>query len=652
MIARSMARRFVVGTAGHVDHGKTTLVRALTGVDTDRLPEEKRRGITIELGFAAWDLDGLSVSLIDVPGHRRLVHAMIAGASGIELVLLVVAADDGVMPQTREHLAACELLGIRRAVAAVTKVDRVERELAEMAGEEVSELCRGRFRHEVVLCSAKTGEGLDALRAAMRRGLDDLAAPDAGVPARLSVDRVFTIRGAGTVVTGTLVHGALETGQPVRLIQPGGSRETQVRGLHVHDRAVTRAEAPTRLAINLAAVETVDVARGDLLTTDPGVGATRRFDARVQLLRELRATAAIDVYAGTARSPGRLQVLGVVGQDDDRRFYARIRLQTPLPLAGGDRFVVRAGAGRGPAGAVVAGGEVLDAAPGASRNKKRRVPALESLDARDALAAARALVVERAPRALLTREIGARFPIGAGALERAADKLADRGDVVRIKDEGFVERAALGKLALAARAAVARHHETSPFDRGMKLETLRQQLGERVGAGVAAEAIRLAAKKSLEGTPLVVEADIARLESFGDGRAAVPGGPLDRLKAALEEAALKGMAEFAINELVGRPAKETKAILAKLVRDGDVVATGAQWFSKRAVDTLRDGVVSHLEGQPVLTIAAFKELSGLGRKQAIPLLELFDREGTTIRKGDDRVAGPRVPSRMKRRADS
>jgi selenocysteine-specific elongation factor len=176
----------------------------------------------------------------------------------------------------------------------------------------------------------------------------------------------------------------------------------------------------------------------------------------------------------------------------------------------------------------------------------------------------------------------------------------------------------------------------------MKLETLRQQLGERVGLGVASEAIRLAAKKSLEGTPIVVEADVARLETFADGRDAKPGGPLDRLRAALDGAALKGMAEFAIGEIVARPAKETKAMLAKLVRDGEVVATGSQWFSKKAVDGLRAAVVAHLAAEPVLTIAAFKEMSGLGRKQAIPLLELFDREGTTIRKGDDRVAGPGI----------
>ncbi|NUO51840.1 MAG: selenocysteine-specific translation elongation factor, partial [Polyangiaceae bacterium] len=614
-----MARRFVVGTAGHVDHGKTTLVHALTGIDTDRLPEEKRRGITIELGFAGWQLDDkTSISLIDVPGHRRLVHTMIAGATGIELVLLVVAADEGVMPQTREHLAACELLGIRRAVVAVTKIDRVERDLAEMAGEEVSELCAGRFEHEVVLCSAKTGEGLDALRAAIARALAKLEAPDAKAPARLSVDRAFSVKGAGTVVTGTLVRGALATGDVVRLVGPAGARQATVRGLHVHDRSAPGAEAPTRLAVNLASVALEDVARGDLVTSDPGIGTSRRFDAELVLLRDLKSSAAVDVYVGTARAPARLQILGRTGDEERPRVLARLRMDREVAIAGGDRFVVRASTQKASGGSVIGGGVILDAAPGPLRDRKRRRAALEALGARDATAAAKALVFERAPRALLSRDLASRFILDTPALLRAAEKLADRGDIVRIKDEGFVDRGALTRLAQSARAEVARHHAAFPFDPGLRLETLRQKLGERCGAGVAAEAIRLAAKKSLEGTPIIALADVAKLEGFVEGRGAPAGGPIDRARSALEEAALKGMGEFALTEVIGQPPKEARAILAKLVRDGEVVATGGQWFLKRAIDDLRSAVTGHLSREAVLTIAQFKEMSGLGRKQAIP----------------------------------
>ena len=241
-------RRFVLGTAGHVDHGKTALVRALTGVDTDRLPEEKRRGITIELGFAPLSLgEGVEVSVIDVPGHRRLVHTMIAGAIGMEAVLLVVAADEGVMPQTREHVAACELLGIRRAVRAVTKLDKAGEELARLAGDEAAALVAGRFDAEVVLCSSRTGEGIDAVRDALRRMLISLPPRAAAARARLSVDRVFSVRGAGTVVTGTLVEGRLRAGAPLFVVGDAGAIETSARGLHVHDSGVPEADAPTRL---------------------------------------------------------------------------------------------------------------------------------------------------------------------------------------------------------------------------------------------------------------------------------------------------------------------------------------------------------------------------------------------------------------------
>src|SRR5579871_5943885 len=290
-------RRFVVGTAGHVDHGKTTLVGALTGVDTDRLPEEKKRGITIELGFAPWTIDAETrVSIIDVPGHRRLVHTMIAGASGIDLVLLVVAADEGVMPQTREHLAACELLGIKRAVVAITKIDRAERELAELAAEEIKGALEGRFENEVVLVSAKTGEGLDALRATVRKALDKVAPRAESPRAQLSIDRTFSVKGAGSVVTGTLVRGKLAVGDAIHVARPSGAIASSVRGLHVHDASVTLAEAPTRLAVNVAGLGLEELSRGDVVTTDKDVAATSAFDAELELIRPVRSGATVEAY--------------------------------------------------------------------------------------------------------------------------------------------------------------------------------------------------------------------------------------------------------------------------------------------------------------------------------------------------------------------
>ena len=651
-------RRFVLGTAGHVDHGKTTLVRALTGIDTDRLPEEKRRGITIELGFASWALDAETpVSVIDVPGHRRFVHTMIAGATGIEVILLVVAADEGVMPQTREHLAACEVLGIRRAVVAITKVDRVEPELAVLAGEEASATLAGRFEHEVVLVSAKTGQGLDELRLAIKRALDKTPPRAASPRAHLSVDRAFSVKGAGTVVTGTLVRGELKVGDDLFVVRSTGSVASVARGLHVHDAAATRAEAPTRLAINLAGLALDEVSRGDVVTTDRAVAPTQAFDAALELTGKVRSGATVEVYVGTARSPGRLMLMktdaaGTAPSEDGTPAVTtrlgRIKLASPLVVMGGDRFVLRGSSSKGPSGAVLGGGRVLDAHPPRGGRRPKRVAALRELEAGSREGAVRALVVEAAPRPLLRDDLGTRFPIERDALARAAEKIADTGAVVRAKSDGWLDRASVLDLAKRARELVAAYHAEHQHDRGIRIETLRQKLGVRAGPLAADEAIRLAARKSDDDATLVLQGDTARLSSFFDG--AKRDGPPDKTLSALREAALKGMGEHAITELLVLPPKEVRAVLAKLVRDGAAISAGGQWFDKSSVDALREKVVAHLLTKPGITIAEFKDLSGLGRKQAIPLLEVFDREGVTLRKGDDRERGPRVTERLRERA--
>jgi selenocysteine-specific elongation factor len=652
-------RRFVLGTAGHVDHGKTTLVRALTGVDTDRLPEEKKRGITIELGFAPWSLgDGLEVSLIDVPGHRRFVHAMIAGAIGIEVVLLVVAADEGVMPQTREHVAACELLGITRAVVAVTKLDRVGEDLAKLAGEEAMELLHGRFEAEAVACSARTGEGIEAVREAVRRALRGLGPSRPSARARLSVDRVFSVKGAGTVVTGTLVEGKIAVGAPLFLAGGVEARGTAARGLHVHDRAVTIAEAPTRLAVNLAGLALEDVHRGDVLTDDRSARATRVIDVALRGSGAIRRGMAASVHVGTARSPARVAPIGepiepapAPAVATSKKGFAappavepirfvRLRLGEPIVVLGGDRFVLRGSDIDGPSGAVLGGGIVLDADPPLRRPREKRRAALLALSAGDPASVMRALVDEAAPRPLARDALGSRFPVAAEALRKIAESLSHKGEIAAIKGHGWITTARLADLAATARRLVVDHHRKAPLDRGLPLETLRQKLAETSGAEAAEEAIRIAAIRpvGLKIEPIVVEGDVARLASFGG--APVPGAAGDALEAAarlLRDAALRGVSEFAVKEATQAPPREVKAILAKLVRDQLAVHTGELWFWRASFDALKRRVLDHLAGAPRLTIAEFKEMSGLGRKQAIVLLEQLDREGVTRREGDDRL---------------
>jgi selenocysteine-specific elongation factor len=645
-------RRFVLGTAGHVDHGKTTLVRALTGVDTDRLPEEKRRGITIELGFAPWSLgEGVEVSIIDVPGHRRLVHTMIAGAIGMEVVMLVVAADEGVMPQTREHVAACELLGLRRSVVVVTKMDRVGEELARLAGDEAVELLAGRMQAEVVLCSARTGEGLDDVRAAVRRTLLALPPPASAPRARLGVDRVFSVRGAGTVVTGTLVEGRIATGAKLFVVGTGRAGErsaegevltSSARGLHVHDHPATLAEAPTRLALNLAGLPLEAVHRGDLVTDDPSVVPTRRIDVSFRAVAPARHGMNVQVYVGTSRSSAKLDLLGEPLEDG--RHLARLRLSDALAVVGGDRFVLRGSDVDGPAGAVLGGGEVLDARPPRKRPRATRRAVLEAIFvARDVQQAMRALVDEVSPRPFPRDALPSRFALGAAELERAADKLGDKGELVRVKRHGWMPREALVELATKARALVVDHHKKAPLDRGLVLETLRARLAGLAGAEAAEEIIKLAASKSgtVPGEPIVVEGDVVRSPSAAVAPASSGAmGALGAALSALEKTGLKGMTEFGAKEAAGASPKEVKAILAKLVRDGNAVHAGELWFFRADIDALRQKVVDHLGKQGRMTISDFKDLSGLGRRQAIPLLEMLDREGVTKREADDsRVKG-------------
>ncbi|MFO0548929.1 MAG: selenocysteine-specific translation elongation factor [Polyangiaceae bacterium] len=589
-------RRFVLGTAGHVDHGKTTLVRALTGIDTDRLPEEKRRGITIELGFAQWKLaEDLQASIIDVPGHKRLVHTMIAGAVGMELVLLVVAADEGVMPQTREHLAACEILGIRRVVVALTKIDRVERELAELAAEEIAELLKGRFEVDVVPCSAKTGEGLERLRDVVRGALLSLAKHDhaaerAAAPAHLSVDRAFSVRGAGTVVTGTLVRGALAVGDAVHLVGDAGSSSSAVRGLHVHDHAVERAEAPTRLAVNLAGLSLEAVSRGDVLTTDAALTTRTRFDARVHMLSRVRATAALEVYVGTARSSGRLTMFAAPEGEEESQLFGRVRLGKALALRG-DRFVLRLAwprRARTAPSSVAASCSTCARACDARQTSCDEQASWRSLPERAAGDRAGAHHRAGASRPPQDRARGA-----VRSTRRRSRAEARRQGRDRAREGGAGSIATLTSLAKSARELVHTYH-AEHVDAGMPLETLRQRL-RRAGVSVA-QAIKLAALETIEGEPIVLGRGRRAARGLHRGRRAREGRrPARSLAACARRRRPQGLGEFALGEV----GKVRRRSYARCSRSSFAMASSSRPVSNgstpRLSARLRAKVREHLD---------------------------------------------------------
>src|SRR5919201_4416143 len=424
-----------IGTAGHIDHGKTWLVRALTGKDTDRLPEEQQRGISIELGYAPVELpDGTQLSLVDVPGHERFVRTMVAGATGIDLFLLVIDAGEGARPQTHEHLAILRLLGIERGVVAVTKADAVDEETLELAVAEARELVPGA---EVVAVSAKTGLGLDELRAALAHVAAEVSHRGHEAPARLYVDRAFTIAGAGTVVTGTLWSGSIAPGDELR-VEPSGLR-TRARAVQVHDLPVMRAEAGQRVAVNLPGVSRSQLRRGDVLVAPGSYPVSWRLDVVLEELESIPA--AVTVHAGTSDVPARVVREGR---------YAQLRLREPVVAARGDRVVLRSET-------TVGGGTVLDPAPPRRFDSER----LELLERGDAEAILRATV----PQPLTGAELHARGLLTPSELAAGLAAFQHAGD-------WYFAPEWLEELRAAVRERLAERARTSPLDPGIPVAEL------------------------------------------------------------------------------------------------------------------------------------------------------------------------------------
>jgi selenocysteine-specific elongation factor len=542
-----------VGTAGHIDHGKTWLVGALTGKDTDRLPEERARGISIDLGYAPLELpDGRRLSLVDVPGHERFVRTMIAGATGIDLFLLVIDAQEGARPQTHEHLAVLRLLGVEHGVVALTKADTVDEETLELAAEEARELVPGA---EVVAVSAKTGAGLDELRAALARL--PVRERDAAGAARLYVDRVFTLRGVGTVATGTLWSGAIAAGDELR-VEPSG-RTVRVRSVQVHDAPVERARAGQRVAVNLPQLERRDLARGDVLVAPGRFPPSYRLDIRLEELTPVPA--AVTAHVGTRAVAAR------VVRDGE---FAQLRLQTPVVAARGDRVVLRTDT-------TVGGGSVLDPTPPRGLDRYR----LEALERRDAAAFVHAPV--------------ARETLGRLFSDEELEALPSAGDLL-------YSPAWLDELRASVRARLEARAVSTPLDPGIPVAEL---LPEHPWALPLLEVERHGAKAYLPGASA----------ALGD-------------RAAAAEALELRLAEEEIVKVEDRDLAAFLEDAGRLRRVGDGYAVSPD-LHNRGVELL-----SSL--QPI-TLAAFRDALGVGRRTAQLLLERYDADGLTVRRGDERV---------------
>jgi len=634
-------RSVVVGTAGHIDHGKSTLVRALTGTDPDRLKEEKVRGITIDLGFAHLETGEVSLAFVDVPGHERFVKNMLAGAGGIDLVVLVVAADESVMPQTREHFQICRLLQVSAGVIVLTKTDLADPDMIELARLEVRELVAGSFLADapVIGVSAASGEGLDTLRDALTAMAQRTRERSADGPARLPIDRVFTVKGFGTVVTGTLVSGKLRDEQELVVLPRGLS--VKVRGVQVHGRTQIQAAAGRRVAVNVGGVEVADLTRGDTLC-DPGAfEPTRRVDVVLELLadaRALRHGARVRFHAGTTELLGRVAIAGPRGDAGSpaqvtpgSAAYARLRLETAAVLTRGDRFIMRAYSPP----LTVGGGVVVDPFPprGAIRTAAglARFRTLEIRDVDDTALAS--FVTERGALGVPVSALISRAGLSADAAALAAERLVAAGRAVAVGDL-LVAPTVLDSLSSALLAALAVHHKAQPLSGGLPREEARGRVFRRAAPAVFDHVLA-----GLVSGRRIVARDRLALEGHAVSLSDEEAGARDALSRVYRKAGLTPPDAAAATASAGVKTAVAERVIALLLREKTLVKVDALLFHSDALMLLKTEMraLKTRDAQARVDVAAFKARYGVSRKYAIPLLEYLDRERITRRVGESRV---------------
>ena len=624
----------VVGTAGHIDHGKSSLVLALTGIDPDRLKEEKERGITIDIGFAHLELgDGLTLGIVDVPGHERFVKNMLAGVGGIDLVMLVIAADEGVMPQTREHLAICQLLRIRGGVVVLTKADLAEPEWLELVREDVRSFLQGTFLAEapILPVSAKTGEGLPALREAL--AVLGRAVPQRSTDAtfRLPIDRVFTIRGFGTVVTGTVAAGRLGLDERVEVYP----RELQakVRGIQTHGRPVPTAVAGQRAAVNLQGVERAAIERGDVLSLPGLLQPTYMLDATCELLRDapapLRTRQRVRFHIGTSEVMARVHLAEGAALEPGQTGHVQLRLEAPVVALPRDRYVIRSYSPM----LTIGGGELLDVAPPKARRSAARASRLQALETSEPAAVLEAHIARVGGGGVRTQELRAQTSFGPESLRTLLQDLVERGRVFVVDREWYVHTEAAERLRRDAETALAAFHAREPLKAGMSKEELRTRLG-----GLEERVFLALLDRFAAAGVLIVDKDKVRQAGHAVRLTSAQQAASDRIEAEFRAA---GMAPPTLDEAFQKAGVTGAAAqaIAQLLVDGRRLLRIREglYFHAEPLEVGVARVVAFLREHRAITPQEIKDLLGISRKYAIPLLEWLDTQRVTVRVGDKRV---------------
>ncbi len=616
----------VIGTAGHVDHGKSTLVKALTGIDPDRLKEEKEREMTIDLGFAWLTLpNGEEVSVVDVPGHERFVKNMLAGVGGMDLAMLIVAGDEGVMPQTREHLAILDLLNVKKAVVVITKKDLVDADFLELVTSDIEAALRGTALEgsPMMAVSSLTGEGIEQLKETLMRALKETPArKDIGKP-RLPIDRVFVMTGFGAVATGTLVDGAFQVGQEVEVV-PGGLH-ARIRGLQSHRKKLEVAGPGRRLAVNLSGVGHEELHRGDVLALPGTLINTNAVDARLRMVRDTTVTlkhgGTVTFHTGTFESPAKVRLLDANEMEHGQTGWVQIKTQFPAPVIKGDLFILRDSRG------TLAGGEIVE--PRAKRHRRFQESLLERLE----------VLAAGTPEEIVLEALASREPCPAKALAAAAsrsweevaaalDTLVASGQVLLLGQKELqpttVLYTARGFDALKGRllSALSDYHTRFPLRRGMPKEEVRNR------AELPGHAFGLVVRRLVASGDAVEEGPALRLATHAVSLSAAAQRDADRYLAALSATPFSPPSDIHVDT----------ELLSLLLEQGKIVKASPEVvFTTEAYQRMVSMVTAKINEAGKVTVAEVRDMFGTSRKYVLALLEYMDQQRVTRRVGDDRV---------------
>ena len=626
----------ILGTAGHIDHGKSSLVKALTGTDPDRLKEEKERGITLDLGFASLDLPGGNrLGIVDVPGHEGLIKNMLAGVGGIDIVMLVIAADEGIMPQTREHLAICDLLHVKKGLIALTKMDMVEKDWLSLVQEEVRDFVKGTFleKSPIVAVSSKTGENLPGLVQELAKIANEVLPKSSNGILRLPIDRVFTMKGFGTVITGTLLSGTVSTEQEIEILPKG--IKTKVRGIQSHNLAVQRSVAGQRTAVNLQGVEKDQLSRGDTIVSAGFFTPTRTLDAKLDLLKQaprgLKTGSRIRFYNSTQESIGRITLLGTNELAPGQEAYVQFRFEQPVIVQHGDRYILRFYSPMETLG----GGMVLNPHP--RRHKQAMMgESIKNLEVLERGTIEDRLALYISGRGLAGMEEAE--AIGTVAADKqeittALASLTQKKSALRV-DNLYVHTSHLAALEKKALDIIAKYHKDNPLKPGLEKEELKGMLRMRLSPKVLNVTIDGLVKKKQ------VETDGSRLRLPGF-KAAV-GKDQSAVKDKIVEAIRKGGSQPPLREelpaLLGITDKDARDLLKLLAEEGRTVRINdSLHLHKDTLEMIMADLKKHLEEKKEITMAEFRDIAKTSRKFAVPIMEYFDSQKLTQRVGDKRV---------------